>query len=31
MELSADEKTKFAASADAVRKTNAVLKEINAL
>ncbi len=31
MELSADEKAKFAASADAVRKTNDVLKEIKAL
>ena len=31
MEMSADEKAKFAASVDAVRKTNDVLKEINAL
>lgn len=31
MDLSADEKTKFVASADAVRKTNTVLKEIGAL
>ncbi len=31
IELSADEKAKFAASADAVRKTNDVLKEIKAL
>ncbi|MDR2894456.1 MAG: malate dehydrogenase [Alistipes sp.] len=31
IELNADEAAKFAASAEAVRKTNAVLKEINAL
>ncbi len=31
IELTADEKAKFEASADAVRKTNAVLKEIGAL
>ena len=31
LDLSADEAAKFAASADAVRKTNAVLKEIKAL
>ncbi|MEG2061921.1 MAG: malate dehydrogenase, partial [Alistipes sp.] len=31
IELSKDEQAKFAASADAVRKTNNVLKEINVL